>query len=210
MVCKNLSLGYNGLAAVQGLSFEVRRGDYLCVVGENGSGKTTLLLGLLGLLSPLEGTVVRGAGTTGIGYLPQEIAVKNDFPGGVREIVLSGLAGGMVLRPFDSPGEKLRAERAMERLGIGGLRRRCFRELSGGQKRRVLIARALCASETVLVLDEPAAGLDPGAAAELYKLLEGLNREQGLTIIMVTHDLDAAETYANRILRLGPGGLTGA
>ena len=202
--CENASFGYNGYAVVRGLSFTVRTGDYLCVVGENGSGKTTLIQGLLGLLSPLGGRVsfsgeVRGRG---IGYLPQQGAAKKDFPAGVREVVLSGMAGGMGLRPFYLRREKDRAEETMRHLEIGELKNRCFRELSGGQQRRVLIARALCAARFALVLDEPAAGLDPLVTAELYGLLQKLNNETGITIIMITHDTAAAVRYATHILQV--------
>ena len=204
IVCRDASFGYNGYAVVRGLSFVVQAGDYLCVVGENGSGKTTLIKGLLGLLSPLEGSVsfagaIRG---TGIGYLSQQNAAKKDFPAGVREVVLSGMAGGMGLRPFYSRGEKETAEENMRHLEIGELKKRCFRELSGGQQRRVLIARALCATRSALVLDEPAAGLDPLVTAELYTLLQKLNHETGITIIMVTHDTEAAARYADHILHI--------
>ena len=202
--CENASFGYNGYRVVRGLSFAVRAGDYLCVVGENGSGKTTLLKGALGLLPPLEGGVTLSAAMkgAGIGYLSQQSAARTDFPAGVREIVLSGLTGGMGLRPFYSRAEKEAAEENMRRLEITGLKNRCFRELSGGQQRRALIARALSATQTVLALDEPASGLDPLVTAELYALLHKLNRETGIAIVMVTHDTAAAIRYASRILHV--------
>jgi zinc transport system ATP-binding protein len=202
--CENASFGYNGYRVVRGLSFAVRSGDYLCVVGENGSGKSTLLKGMLSLLHPLEGVVTQAASMkgTGIGYLAQQSAARKDFPAGVREVVLSGLTGGMGLRPFYSRAEKEAAEENMRRLEITGLKKRCFRELSGGQQRRALIARALCATQTLLALDEPAAGLDPLVTAELYGLLQKLNRETGIAIVMVTHDTAAAVRYASHILHV--------
>lgn len=204
ITCQNASFGYNGHGVVHGLSFMVRAGDYLCIVGENGSGKTTLVKGILGLLSPLEGgvtlaPVMKGKG---IGYLSQQSAAQKDFPAGVREVVLSGMSGRMGLRPFYSRKEKERAEENMRLLEITELKNRCFRELSGGQQRRVLIARALCATGTLLALDEPASGLDPLVTAELYALLQKLNQETGITIIMVTHDTEAALRYASRILHV--------
>jgi zinc transport system ATP-binding protein len=204
VACQNAAFGYDGSAVIGELNFAVKPGDYLCIVGKNGSGKSTLIKGLLRLLDPLRGAV-RFSGDfkrDAIGYLPQQIAVQKDFPAGAFEIILSGAVGGMGLRPFYSAKEKQRSREIMDQLGIGDLKDRCFRELSGGQQRRVLIGRALCASRGTLVLDEPAAGLDPPAAAELYALLQTINRETGVTIIMVSHDIDAAERYATKILHL--------
>ena len=222
--CQNLSLGYEGRAVLRSLALTVEHGDYLWIVGENGSGKTTLIKGLLRLLNPIEGSIVfcdelkQGR----IGYLPQQAAHKKDFPAGVYEIVLSGNLGSMGLRPFYNSKEKKLAEEAMEQLGIARLKESCFRELSGGQQRRVLLARALCAARTkpmsagaehkaietscrILVLDEPAAGLDPLVTAEVYDLLRTLNRQAGITIIMVSHDTRATEQYASHILHLEEG-----
>jgi zinc transport system ATP-binding protein len=200
----NAAFGYDGHIVVRELNFSAAKGDYLCVVGENGSGKSTLIKGILRLINPMEGSIRFSAeiSQNGIGYLSQQAAAKKDFPAGVYEIVLSGNLGGMGLRPFYSHKEKQSAEENMERLGIAGLRDRCFRELSGGQQRRALIARALCAGSGLLVLDEPAAGLDPLITAEVYGLLEKLNRELGLAIIMVSHDIEAALKYARNILHL--------
>lgn len=199
--CENLSLGYDGHIAVGGLNFAVDAGNFLCVVGENGSGKTTLVKGLLRLLSPLEGTINFSPelGPTDTGYLSQEAAVKKDFPAGVFEIVLSGNAGRMGLRPFYTKAEKSTAEENLDRLGISGLRNRCFRELSGGQQRRVLLARSLCAARKLLVLDEPFAGLDPLISAELYRLLKKINRENGMTVVMVSHDIGAADSATHAL-----------
>jgi zinc transport system ATP-binding protein len=203
--CENVSFGYDGHIVVRGLTFSVRRGGYLCIVGENGSGKSTLVKGFLRLISPMEGSLNFSAGIkrTEIGYLSQQAAAKKDFPAGVREIVLSGNLSSMGLRPFYTRAEKQKAETNMRRLGIEDLGERCYRELSGGQQRRVLLARALCAGKELLVLDEPASGLDPLVTAEVYKLLKSINREMGITIIMVSHDIDAAKIYADEIINLG-------
>ncbi|MDR1106120.1 MAG: ATP-binding cassette domain-containing protein [Treponema sp.] len=202
--CEDAVFGYDGRAAVGGLDFTINQGDYLCVVGENGSGKSTLAKGILRLVPPMRGTITFGAalGKGDTGCLSQGTAVKKDFPAGVYEIVLSGNSGGMGLRPFYSAREKQRAEENMERLGVADLRRRCFRELSGGQQRRVLIARALCAARKMLVLDEPAAGLDPLVTSGLYDLLEKINRDMGITIVMISHDIEAALKYARFVLHL--------
>jgi zinc transport system ATP-binding protein len=204
ITCQNAAFGYDGHAVASELNFSVYSGDYLCIVGENGSGKSTLVKGILQLIAPLQGsiTVHREIKQNEIGYLSQQMAAKNDFPAGVTEIVLSGNIGGMGLRPFYSRKEKQRAEENMKRLLIADLKSRCYRELSGGQQRRVLIARALCASRRLLVLDEPAAGLDPLITEEVYELLKKINRETGITIIMVSHDMRAAVKYANRILHI--------
>jgi zinc transport system ATP-binding protein len=208
IACQNASFGYDAHVVVSDLSFNVRTGDYLCIVGENGSGKSTLVKGLLRLLAPMRGTVTYGtdAGVKieqkTIGYLSQQAAAKKDFPAGVLEIVLSGNLGNMGLRPFYSHKEKQAAEENIVRLGIADLKKRCYRELSGGQQRRVLLARALCAAHRVLMLDEPAAGLDPIAATEMYALLKKINQEVGMSIIMVSHDIEAAASYASHILHL--------
>jgi zinc transport system ATP-binding protein len=135
------------------------------------------------------------------GYLSQQIAAKQDFPAGVFEIVLSGNLGKKRLLPFYRQEEKHTAEEKLRLLGIENLKRQCFRELSGGQQRRVLLARSLCAAEKLLVLDEPFSGLDPLISAELYRLLEKINRETGITVIMVSHEIEAA-ACATKVLHL--------
>ncbi|MDR0400940.1 MAG: ATP-binding cassette domain-containing protein [Treponema sp.] len=197
------AFGYNGYTVVRDLNFTIAQGEYFCVLGENGSGKSTLIRGILGLLSPMEGTLgLAGIRRNEIGFLSQQTAAKKDFPAGVYEIVLSGFLGSMGFRPFYSRDQKQGAMENMLRLGIWDLRERCFRELSGGQQRRVLLARALCASRRLLVLDEPAAGLDPLVTAGVYEQLYKLNREMGVTLVMVSHDIESAVKYAHRILHL--------
>jgi len=205
LTCEHLTLGYEGTVLVRDLSFSVEAGDYLCVVGENGSGKSTLMRTILGLQEPMEGTIRTGDGLRrfDIGYLPQQTDHQRDFPASVREIVLSGCQGRQGLRPFYGRGEKRRAAEAMEKLGIADLAGRCYRELSGGQQQRVLLARALCAAEKLLLLDEPVSGLDPKATAELYRLVEDLNRKHGVTILMISHDIATALKSATHILHIG-------
>jgi zinc transport system ATP-binding protein len=202
---QNVSFGYDGHIVTGNIDLSVQQGDYFCIIGENGSGKTTLLKGMLGLISPLQGTIHFSGELrrTEIGYLGQQDPDKKDFPAGVDEVVLSGVLPSMGLRPFYSRREKQWAEENMRLMGIDGLKKRSYRELSGGQQRRVLLARALCAAKKLLVLDEPMAGLDPLISAELYKLLKTINRETGITIIMVSHDIEAAQEYASQILNLG-------
>ncbi len=198
---KDLSLGYNGQAIISGLNFAVEEGDYLCIVGENGSGKTTLMRTLLGLQAPLKGTILKSdeLKKKGIGYLPQQTVIQKDFPASVEEIVLSGCLGN---RSFYRERERKIAHTNMERMGITNLAKRSYRELSGGQQQRVLLARALCAADRALLLDEPVSGLDPVVTAEMYRLIYQLNRE-GVTIIMISHDVEAALQYATKILHIG-------
>jgi len=203
--CRDAALGYEGRAVWEGLTFQVRSGDYLCIVGENGSGKSTLLKSLLGLLKPLSGTIVwdealrRGA----IGYLPQQTRAQKDFPATVYEVVLSGFLSRGGIRLMHTPAEKSTALMNMGKLGILELKDRCYRELSGGQQQRVLLARALCAAGELLVLDEPVTGLDPAAALDLYRTLDYLHSQEGIAIVMVTHDIRSALRYATRILHAG-------
>ena len=205
LTCQNLCVGYDGRPVLQGLNFEVFAGDYLCIVGENGSGKSTLMKTILGLQMPIGGRVLTGDGMrkNEIGYLPQQTQVQKDFPASVREIFLPGCQGRCGSRPFYGKAEKRLAAEAMEKMRITGLAGRCYRELSGGQQQRVLLARALCATRKMLLLDEPVSGLDPKVTAEMYELIEALNREDGITVIMISHDLSAALRYASHILHIG-------
>ena len=204
LVCDGVGLGYEGMSLLRDLSFTVREGDFLCIVGENGSGKTTLMKTLLGLRPPQAGKIelCGGLKATEIGYLPQQTEIQRDFPASVREIVLSGCQARLGRRPFYGSDEKKLAAESMEKLGVTPLARRCYRELSGGQQQRVLLARALCATRKLLLLDEPVSGLDPKATAELYELIEGLNKE-GITVIMISHDLHYALRRASHILQIG-------
>ena len=205
ITCKNLSLGYGGREIVKGLDFEIRPGDYLCIVGENGSGKTTLMKTLLGLNPVLSGEIIFGDGlkASEIGYLPQQTPIQRDFPASVTEIVLSGFCGSMGIRPFYTAVQKKTALDNIRKMGIEHLKDRCYRELSGGQQQRVLLARALCATKKLILLDEPVAGLDVKATEEMYSLIARLNREDKITVIMISHDISAAMVYATHILHIG-------
>lgn len=204
LTCTDLSVGYEGRAVLSGLNFSVCAGDMLYILGENGSGKSTLMKTVLGLLPPLSGAVEFGEGMrkNEIGMLPQQTALQRDFPATVWEIVLSGFLGRNGLCPFYSRAQKETCAAWLEKLELVPLKNRCYRALSGGQQQRVLLARALCASRKLLLLDEPTAALDPSATASFYRLIGDLNRE-GITVMMISHDPDAAKHYASHILHLG-------
>lgn len=205
LTCTDLILGYESKVILENLNFSIDAGDFLCILGENGSGKSTLMKTLLHLLPPLGGTIVTddSLNANDIGYLPQQTFVQKDFPASVEEIVLSGCQGHCDMRPFYNKTEKKLAEENMERMNILPLRKRCYRELSGGQQQRVLLARALCATRKLLLLDEPVTGLDPKATIEMYRLIESLNKKDHITVIMISHDIAAALQYASHILYLG-------
>ena len=203
--CKDVTLGYENKVVAKNLNFKIDQGDYLCVVGENGTGKSTLIKTLLVLIKPLNGEVianVQGKNHKGVGYLPQQTQAQKDFPASVWEVVLSGVLNNDHRCPFYNKKDKAEAEKNMEKLNILDLKKRCYRELSGGQQQRVLLARALCATDSVLILDEPVTGLDPAASMEFYETIKDLNKKENVTIIMVSHDIKNALNYATHILHL--------
>ena len=202
--CRDVTVAYDSKIAVDHVSFEVNEGEYVCIVGENGSGKSTLLKSILGLVPLKCGSVSFGPEVhrKRLGYLPQQTNIQKDFPASVYEVVLSGCLNRRGLKPFYSKADKEQAVRHMERLGIGDFKKRSFSALSGGQQQRVLLARALCATDKLLLLDEPVTGLDPLVTEELYQLIEQLNRDLGVTIIMVSHDISSATQYADKILHI--------
>ena len=201
---ENICVSYGSRKAVENVSLAIERGDYLCIVGANGSGKTTLIKTLLGLHAPSSGTIVTGDGLkrNEIGYLPQQTLVQRDFPASVYEIVLSGCQGRCGMRPFYNKAEKRLALESMERMGIARFAGRSYRDLSGGQQQRVLLARAFCATQKLLLLDEPVSGLDPNATEDMYRLIQELH-DDGVTIIMISHDIPSALRYATHILHIG-------
>lgn len=199
LTAKELAVGYERQPVLKDINFQIEEGDYFCIVGENGSGKTTLMKTILGLLPPVEGSIEVGQGLmkNQIGYLPQQSDVQRDFPATVYEIVLSGCQNSLK-GFFYSKAQKKMAFENIERMGISHLKNKCYRQLSGGQQQRVLLARALCATTKVLLLDEPVAGLDPNVTKEMYELIGQLN-SQGLTVIMISHDLENVKKYATAI-----------
>ena len=203
--CINVSLGYNGKNVVENLNFTVEEGDFIFIVGENGSGKSTLIKGLLSLIKPVKGEIEFSRGFTKnyIGYYPQSTNVRDDFPVGVKEVIMSGTLSKRSVKLFFTKKDKYLAQDIIKTLDIENLENLSFNELSGGQKQRVLLARALCASEKMIILDEPTANLDPVACEEFYKSLEKLNKENNLTVIIVSHHIDGLLKYSKKVLHLG-------
>ncbi|MDY5211075.1 metal ABC transporter ATP-binding protein [Intestinibacter sp.] len=201
--CKDVSVKYESQVVLEDISFSIEQGDYLCIVGENGSGKSTLVKTILGLESSKTGKIVFGEGLnkSEIGYLPQQTQAQKDFPASVYEVVLSGCLNSRGFSPFYSAKDKKLANEMIKSLGIENIKKKSFRELSGGQQQRVLLARALCATKKIIILDEPITGLDPTVTREMYSLIKEINKK-GITIIMVSHDINFAVNNASKILHL--------
>ena len=202
--CKGLSIGYENMTVLEDVGFDVKKGDYLCVVGENGAGKSTLIKCLAGLKKPMSGSILLAKGITrrDVGYLPQQTSIQRDFPASVREVVTSGCLNSGRWLPFYTKEDKDKATRYMQELGIADMAEHSYRELSGGQQQRVLLARALCASSKILILDEPVTGLDPIVTGEIYSIIKELNSKYRITVIMVSHDVKTAVKSANKILHV--------
>lgn len=202
--CKKLNIGYPDKVICKDINFSVEQGDYLCIIGENGSGKSTLIKTLLGLIKPLSGKVLfdNNFNKTHVGYLPQQTDAQRDFPATVKEIVMSGFLGRMGFRPFYNRAEKDKVQTILKTLGISDYQNRSFKELSGGQQQRVLLARALCATDELLVLDEPTNALDARAIKNFYDIISKINKENNITIIMVSHNIEKVIDKATHILYL--------
>ena len=199
--CEIVSLAYENVCVVRNLNFSLEQGDYLCIIGENGSGKSTLLKALVGLKRVKSGRIIyNGLKKTEIGYLPQQTQLQRDFPASVREVVLSGCIASA--HPFYGKAARKTADENIDLLGLSELQNRCYRELSGGQQQRVLLARALCATKKLLVLDEPVNCLDPVAAAEMYEHIREINKNREITVIMVTHDVEKSLDDATHVLHM--------
>ena len=207
ITCENASFAYEGRTVVSELHLQIERGEYLCVIGENGSGKSTLMRGMLGLVHPKTGTIAYGDGLkrSQIGYLPQQTAAQRDFPASVEEVVLSGCVNQLGMGFFHKRASVEKAREKMRLLDIENLRTKPYRTLSGGQQQRTLLARALCATDSLLLLDEPVTGLDPASTEELYGLIRRLNRDHGVSVVMVSHDLHSAMHDANKVLVVDRG-----
>ncbi len=203
LICSDLAIGYEGNIVQDKINFSVNKGDYICVVGKNGAGKSTLMKTVLGLLPTISGKtemskeLIEG----GIGYLPQQTQIQKDFPASVWEVVLSGAVKKQGLRLFYSREQKETALNILEKIGISDLKKKSYSKLSGGQQQKTLLARALCATGEILLLDEPVSGLDPKSTEEMYELIKKLNKE-GTTVIMITHDVENSVNYADYVLSI--------
>lgn len=197
----DISYAYDDKIVLKNLNFEVYKGDYLCIIGSNGAGKSTLIKGILGLKNSVDNKEIVFNNIKNIGYLAQKTSIKKDFPASVNEVVLSGTLKRDVFGIFYSKKQKEIAKSNMQKLGIYDIRHKSIQTLSGGQIQRMLLGRALCASDEILLLDEPVTGLDPIITEEFYQLIKKLN-QSGVTIIMVSHDIECAIKYANKILHL--------
>lgn len=202
--CSDVSLAYDGNVVLSDVNFSLNAGDYLCVVGENGSGKSTLIKGLLRLKRPVSGEISYSDGLlpSEVGYLPQQTASQKDFPATVFEVVLSGRLNSRKGKPFYSAEDKKEVFEKLSLVGMTELKKHSYQELSGGQQQRVLLARALCATKKLILLDEPVSGLDPVVTNEMYSLIKDINKKGNITVIMVSHDLNAVK-YSSHILHLG-------
>ena len=204
---RDVTIAFEGTVAVDRVSLCVEKGDYLVVLGENGSGESTLMRAMLGLVRPRSGSIVYGDGLmkNQIGYLPQQTAAQRDFPASVEEVVLSGCVNRMGTRFFFSKADRAKAEANMALLDVTKFRKKSYRTLSGGQQQRVLLARALCATDGMLLLDEPVTGLDPAATQELYDVIRDLNVRHGVAVVMVSHDVRGALRDAKHVVVMDTG-----
>ncbi len=202
--CNNLTIGYDNHPIIKDINLEIDQGDYVCIFGDNGSGKSTLVKTLLGLTPKLKGDIILGEGLSQkqIGYLPQKNANLADFPASVYEVVRSGCLNSLKWRPFYGKKEIQRTKDMMELLKITNLSTKSFSELSGGQQQRVLLARALCATDKLLILDEPFTGLDGVTAKQLHQTLDMINKELKVTIIIVSHFIENILKHATKVIHL--------
>lgn len=199
--CENVSFSYEGKTVVSDINFSLNKGEFLSVVGENGSGKSTLIKGILGLLKPDTGKILL-THKNSVGYLPQQTQLQRDFPASVYEVVISGCQNSMGFLPFYTKKQKEIADNNLEKLRISDLKKQCYHDLSGGQQQKVLLARALCAANSLILLDEPVTGLDPQSTNELYDIINELNKNDKMAVIMVSHDIKNAVMYSDYILHL--------
>ena len=201
---ENLTLSYEGRRVIENLSFRVNKGDYLCIIGENGSGKTSVIKAILGLITPEMGNIIyeNNLKKNEIGYLPQQTEIQKNFPASVYEVVLSGCQKSLKKFPFYNKNSKRIALNNIEKLKLNSIKDKCYNELSGGQQQRVLLARALCATDKIIILDEPVSGLDPVITNDLYNIIYEMNRKEKITVIMISHDINSVSKYATKILHI--------
>lgn len=200
-VMRDATFGYGSNLVVRHVSFTIRAGEHVCLIGRNGSGKSTLLKGLLGLLEPKSGSVELPGGAASAAFLPQGVFGGVDFPATVWEVALSGCqCSGRGF--FYSARDKELARHSLEQMGIADLASQRMANLSGGQRQRAFLARCLCREPNLLLLDEPYTGLDPQASDGLTRVLRRLREERGIAVLMSSHDLTTMAGTASRVLSL--------
>lgn len=201
---KNLSIGYGNKIIKKSLSFSVEKGEYVCIVGSNGCGKSTLMKTMLGIIPKKSGEIVfdKCIDKSNMSYLTQNIIMIKDFPATVNEVVMSGYIKSSIFPNNITKLQKEKVKNVMGKMGIENLQNKSFNELSGGQKQRVLLSRALLNIKDILFLDEPVTGLDANITKELYDIVEKLNKEDKLTIVMISHDMEMVKKYATKVVKL--------
>lgn len=207
---ENVSFSYDSIPVIEDLTFTVRKGEYLGIIGPNGGGKTTLIKIILGLLHPTNGVVTLFGKDRHdfkekhrIGYVPQRVTqAEKSFPATVFEVVRTGRIARLGFFERFTKEDIEVVERAMKISGIERYRDTLIGNLSGGERQRVFIARALASEPDVLILDEPTVGVDIGAQKTFYDFLASLNRDHNLTIIFISHDIDAVSQETKTVLCL--------
>lgn len=200
---KNLKFSYpTKKDALKDINIQVKEGTFNCIVGKNGSGKSTLIKCILGLNKGYTGEIIK---EHRIGYLPQKSEIQSNFPASIEEVVMTGTIVNNVKSIFYKKEDRENAKEIMKELGVYDIRKMCFADLSSGQQQRVLIARALCATKRLIVLDEPTNGLDPSIAKQIYDLLDTLKKNVHVTILMVSHDIERALNYADNVIEISEG-----
>ncbi len=201
--CEQLVIGFGGKALLPPIGLQVRRGDFVAVIGRNGSGKSTWFKTLLGLQAPVSGRIVKGSPGMKSAYVPQTAGIDSILPVRPREMVLWGrLSGWNFLRPFPKREDRQVAETALDTAGAREFAQRPYRELSEGQKQRTLLARVIASQADLVLLDEPTAAMDAVAERETMRRLAALARERRIAVVVVSHDLTMASEYANTLLFL--------